>query len=31
MVMREGRLVFEGSRTELEASSDPAIAKFVKH
>jgi phospholipid/cholesterol/gamma-HCH transport system ATP-binding protein len=31
MVMREGRLVFEGSRMELEASPDPAIAKFVKH
>jgi len=31
MVMREGRLIFEGSRIELEASRDPYIAKFVKH
>jgi phospholipid/cholesterol/gamma-HCH transport system ATP-binding protein len=31
MVMREGRLVFEGSRTDLEASPDLSIAKFVKH
>jgi phospholipid/cholesterol/gamma-HCH transport system ATP-binding protein len=30
MVMQEGRLVFEGSRGELEASADPYIAKFVK-
>jgi hypothetical protein len=29
--MRDGRLVFEGSRTELEASPDASIAKFVKH
>jgi ABC-type transporter Mla maintaining outer membrane lipid asymmetry ATPase subunit MlaF len=31
MVMREGRLIFEGSRAELEASPNPTIAKFVKH
>lgn len=31
MVLREGRLVFEGSQTELEASQDPYISKFVKH
>jgi phospholipid/cholesterol/gamma-HCH transport system ATP-binding protein len=30
MVMREGRLVFEGNRDELEACPDPYIAKFVK-
>jgi phospholipid/cholesterol/gamma-HCH transport system ATP-binding protein len=30
MVMREGRIVFEGSRTQLEASPDPYVAKFVK-
>ena len=30
MVMREGRLVFEGSQDELEASADPYISKFVK-
>jgi phospholipid/cholesterol/gamma-HCH transport system ATP-binding protein len=30
MVMREGRLVFEGSQAELEASTDPYISKFVK-
>jgi len=31
MVLREGRLVFEGPQTELEASEDPYISKFVKH
>jgi phospholipid/cholesterol/gamma-HCH transport system ATP-binding protein len=31
MVLREGRLVFEGSQKELEASSDPYVAKFVRH
>jgi phospholipid/cholesterol/gamma-HCH transport system ATP-binding protein len=30
MVLREGRLVFEGRQRELEASSDPYIGKFVK-
>lgn len=28
IVMREGRIVFEGSEAELDASSDPYIAKF---
>jgi len=28
VVMREGRIVFEGSESELDASSDPYIAKF---
>lgn len=31
MVLREGRLVFEGKQKELEASSDPYVSKFVKH
>jgi phospholipid/cholesterol/gamma-HCH transport system ATP-binding protein len=31
MVLHEGRLVFEGPQTELEASQDPYISKFVKH
>ena len=32
MVMKEGRLVFEGAQTELEASTDSYISKFVpKH
>jgi phospholipid/cholesterol/gamma-HCH transport system ATP-binding protein len=32
MVMREGRLVFEGTQSELEASRDSYISKFVpKH
>ena len=31
MVLREGRMVFEGPQTELEASQDPYISKFVKH
>ncbi len=30
MVLREGRLVFEGNQAELEASTDPYISKFVK-
>jgi phospholipid/cholesterol/gamma-HCH transport system ATP-binding protein len=30
MVLRDGRLVFEGKQKELEASSDPYISKFVK-
>ena len=30
MVLREGRLVFEGNQAELEASADPYISKFVK-
>jgi phospholipid/cholesterol/gamma-HCH transport system ATP-binding protein len=30
MVLREGRLVFEGKQAELEACSDPYISKFVK-
>lgn len=29
MVLREGRLIFEGTQTELEASTDPYISKFV--
>jgi len=30
MVLREGRLIFEGKQTDLEASSDPYISRFVK-
>jgi phospholipid/cholesterol/gamma-HCH transport system ATP-binding protein len=30
MVLREGRLIFEGSQAELETSADPYITKFVK-
>jgi phospholipid/cholesterol/gamma-HCH transport system ATP-binding protein len=30
MVLREGRLVFEGNQADLEASSDSYISKFVK-
>jgi phospholipid/cholesterol/gamma-HCH transport system ATP-binding protein len=30
MVLREGRLIFEGDQDRLEASNDPYIAKFVK-
>jgi phospholipid/cholesterol/gamma-HCH transport system ATP-binding protein len=30
MVMRDGRIAFEGSEAELESSTDPYIAKFVK-
>jgi phospholipid/cholesterol/gamma-HCH transport system ATP-binding protein len=29
MVMQDARLVFEGHQTELEASNDPYISKFV--
>lgn len=31
MVMREGKLIFEGDQDELEASRDSYIVKFVKH
>jgi len=31
MVMKEGKLIFEGDQDELEASRDPYIDKFVKH
>lgn len=31
MFLREGRLTFEGSQAELEASSDPYVGKFIKH
>jgi len=30
MVLREGRLIFEGTQDELEAVQDPYISKFVK-
>ena len=30
MVMREGRLIFEGDQDRLEQTSDPYIRKFVK-
>src|SRR5580698_3339969 len=30
MVLKEGRLVFEGNQTDLEASADSYISKFVK-
>jgi phospholipid/cholesterol/gamma-HCH transport system ATP-binding protein len=30
MVLRDGRIAFEGSEAELESSTDPYIAKFVK-
>ena len=30
MVMKEGRLIFEGDQDELEASTDPYIKKFFK-
>jgi phospholipid/cholesterol/gamma-HCH transport system ATP-binding protein len=30
MVLRDGRLIFEGSQDALEASNDPYISKFVK-
>jgi phospholipid/cholesterol/gamma-HCH transport system ATP-binding protein len=30
MVMKEGRLIFEGDQDELEASKDPYISKFYK-
>ena len=31
MVMREGKLIFEGTQDELEASQDQYICKFVQH
>jgi phospholipid/cholesterol/gamma-HCH transport system ATP-binding protein len=31
MVMKEGRLIFEGDQDELESSHDPYISKFYKH
>jgi phospholipid/cholesterol/gamma-HCH transport system ATP-binding protein len=31
LVMNEGRLVFDGSETELRASQDPYVRKFVKY
>ncbi len=31
MVLREGRLVFEGDQDTLESSEDPYVCKFVKH
>jgi hypothetical protein len=30
MVMEGGRLVFEGSQKELEASRDPYVSRFVR-
>ena len=30
MVLREGRLVFEGTQDELEAAGDPYVSKFVR-
>jgi ABC-type transporter Mla maintaining outer membrane lipid asymmetry ATPase subunit MlaF len=30
MVLRDGKLVFEGTQAELEASHDPYISKFRK-
>jgi phospholipid/cholesterol/gamma-HCH transport system ATP-binding protein len=30
MVLNEGRLVFEGNQSELEASKDPYVVKFVR-
>jgi len=30
LVLQQGRLVFEGTQAELEASSDPYVSKFVK-
>jgi phospholipid/cholesterol/gamma-HCH transport system ATP-binding protein len=30
MVMRDGRIVFEGTETELESSTDPYVSKFVR-
>ena len=31
LVMKEGRLTFEGDQDELESSQDPYISKFYKH
>jgi hypothetical protein len=30
MVLRDGRLIFEGNQADLEASADSYISKFVK-
>ena len=30
-VMKEGRLVFQGSEAELQAASDPYVRKFQRH
>jgi len=30
MVLREGRMVFEGNQADLESSNDQYISKFVK-
>jgi hypothetical protein len=30
MVLREGRVAFEGSQEELNASTDPYLKNFVK-
>jgi phospholipid/cholesterol/gamma-HCH transport system ATP-binding protein len=30
MVLRDGRLVFEGTQKELEAAGDPYVSKFVR-
>jgi phospholipid/cholesterol/gamma-HCH transport system ATP-binding protein len=30
MVLRDGRLIFEGNQADLESSGDPYISKFVK-
>jgi ABC-type transporter Mla maintaining outer membrane lipid asymmetry ATPase subunit MlaF len=31
MVLREGRLVFEGDQDRLESTADEYISKFCKH
>jgi hypothetical protein len=31
MGFEEGKLIFEGGQTELEASRNPYVAKFVMH
>jgi ABC-type transporter Mla maintaining outer membrane lipid asymmetry ATPase subunit MlaF len=30
-VMREGRLVFEGTEAELQEAQDPYVMKFLRH
>ena len=30
MVLKEGRLIFEGDQDQLEATQDPYISKFMK-
>jgi ABC-type transporter Mla maintaining outer membrane lipid asymmetry ATPase subunit MlaF len=30
-VMNQGRLVFDGSEEELQASQDPYVRKFLRH